>query len=297
MDMFAVFVDLQGNERLIMETIIGNLRRTFFLLLLIYFAGCATLFKGSKKNIVFTVSGSEDADISVYELTPNSEKKIGTGKSGVQYELKTGTGYFQKARYKVEATKGTKKTEKFLETKLNLLWYLGGNVALAGPASGMVGYLIVDPLTGAMWDFDLEGKDQVDLYLEKEPIPGASKPTGPICDFFNQTVTLKNKEILKNVVMGIVQGYVVAFTREGKTWVYPKSEVKSAENSVSSEEKEAPETTQKSCDFFTQTVSLKKGESINDTLTAVTSEFVVVLQKDGKVLVYPKKEVMNIENQ
>ncbi|MCP5502447.1 MAG: hypothetical protein H7A25_21295 [Leptospiraceae bacterium] len=176
-------------------------------------------------------------------------------------------------------------------------WYLGGNVVMGGPLSGLIGYLIVDPYSGAMWELDLDNQKQIDLYLEKEPvIVKAPEPEKNKCDFFNQTVTLKNKEVLKNVVMGIVPGYVVVFTGEGKTWVYPKSEVKSAENYSSSESNNTPEPTKKSCDFFSQTVSLKKGDIIQDTITAVTSEFVVVLQKEGKVIVYPKKEIRNITN-
>jgi hypothetical protein len=261
--------------------------KLLFALMFLSFFNCATIVKGSKQNLTFVVSEEEDADITLYDLGNNSETKIGSGKSGVKYELKTGKGFFKKARYKVVAIQGIQKSERFLESKLNWKWYLGGNVLFFGPVTGLIGYLIVDPITGAMWELDVEN-NQVEMHF----IKGTNTQN---CDFFNQTVTLKNQEILKNVVIGIVPNYVVVFTNEGKTWVYPKAEVKSAENSMSSKTEEKESTT-KSCDFFFQSVALKKGKVIQDTITAVTTEYVVVLLKEGKVLVYPKKEVKNVEN-
>lgn len=63
--------------------------------------------------------------------------------------LKAGAGYFKGEKYQITFTpKGKKaKSQTFiLDTTLDG-WYLGGNLLFGG----LVGYLIVDPLTGAMY--------------------------------------------------------------------------------------------------------------------------------------------------
>ncbi len=262
--------------------------KTACTLFVILFFGCATIFKGGKQSVTVNVAGASGADVFISELADDSETILTTGKSGLTFDLKTGKGYFKKAKYKIKAKQDGKKVERILEPKMNLLYYLGANLLVAGPLTGMVGYLIVDPLTGAMWNFDLEEKSQVNLDFEKD-----SMVDSDLCKSFNQTVTLKNQEVIRNVVMGIIPNYIVVFTREGKSWVYPKSEVKGAENSDLSEELGTATAT---CEIFNQSIELKKGQIIEDVFVAITPEFVVVLKKEGKVVVYPKAEVQTIQN-
>jgi len=262
--------------------------RTVYALIVVLFFGCATIINGGKQSVTVNVLGNSGADVFISELAEDSETILTTGKSGLSFEFKTGKGYFKKAKYKVKAKQDGKKVERILEPKMNLLYYLGANLLVAGPLTGMVGYLIVDPLTGAMWNFDLEEKNQLNLDFEKDSVVDSD-----LCKSFNQTVTLKNQEVIRNVVMGIIPNYIVVFTREGKSWVYPKSEVKGAENSDLSQEVGTPAGT---CDIFSQSIELKKGQLIEDVFVAITSEFVVVLKKEGKVVVYPKAEVQTIQN-
>ena len=63
--------------------------------------------------------------------------------------LKTSSGFFKKAKYRVEATKqGYGTTSSSLDARVNG-WYWG-NIGFGG----LIGFLIIDPATGAMWKLD-----------------------------------------------------------------------------------------------------------------------------------------------
>ena len=62
--------------------------------------------------------------------------------------LRKGDGFFRGASYRVRIEKqGYKPQEVVLTSSLNAGWYLLGNIIIGG----LVGWLIVDPLTGGMW--------------------------------------------------------------------------------------------------------------------------------------------------
>lgn len=105
---------------------------------------CATLIKGSEQRIDFR-SDPDNAKVSVYDA---SGAMVANGRTPVTIPLKKGQGYFQAAKYRVvfEAP-GYEKQEVWITGSLEAGWYLGGNLILGA----FVGWLIVDPLTGAMW--------------------------------------------------------------------------------------------------------------------------------------------------
>ena len=73
-----------------------------------------------------------------------------TGETPMTVTLSSSQGYFSKAEYKVACQKeGYQATEATFEGHING-WYLGGNLIFGG----LIGYLIVDPATGAMWKLD-----------------------------------------------------------------------------------------------------------------------------------------------
>jgi len=80
--------------------------------------------------------------------------------------LKKGAGWFKAQNYTVEFKKPGYETVK-AEIEQGLSgWYLIGNVFIGG----MIGWLVVDPITGAMWTLD-------DLHVTLKPVPGAFLPT------------------------------------------------------------------------------------------------------------------------
>jgi hypothetical protein len=75
-------------------------------------------------------------------------------------KLPAGTNYFQPERYTVHySKKGYLPTFQTIDTSLNP-WYFG-NIIFGGIIVGMV---IVDPLTGAMWSLE----DEVSAHLVKD---------------------------------------------------------------------------------------------------------------------------------
>jgi len=106
--------------------------------------GCATIISGGEQKINFRSDPSE-ASIKVLD---NSGSVVFNSQTPAVAILKKGQGYFQSASYRVIVEKqGYKKQEILLQSSLNGGWYLLGNFFLGG----LIGWLIVDPLTGAMW--------------------------------------------------------------------------------------------------------------------------------------------------
>ena len=113
-------------------------------LLVFSLAACATIITGQNQEISIT-SEPSGANVVIYDVN-NLPVWDSTTPSIVT--LKKGRQYFQAARYRVEITKqGYAKQEFMITGDLNVGWYLVGNFFLGG----LIGWLIVDPITGAMW--------------------------------------------------------------------------------------------------------------------------------------------------
>jgi hypothetical protein len=128
-------------------------------------SGCATIIKGSSQNVSIK-SNPAEARVVVSDL--NSGRDIHTGSTPVTLSLKRGAGWFKSGKYKVTIEKaGFKKEEVFLEGTPGG-WYIAGNFFFGG----LIGWLAVDPATGAMWTLEPE---DIDAALKKE---GASRQHG-----------------------------------------------------------------------------------------------------------------------
>lgn len=109
--------------------------------LLIFFTGCATILSGKKPILLRTNPPGAS-----YSITDKKGRVVASGKTPSEVTLKPGRGYFAKAEYTVALKMNgyEEKTVK-LEYRLNGVYF--GNLAFGG----LLGMLIVDPLTGAMW--------------------------------------------------------------------------------------------------------------------------------------------------
>lgn len=109
-------------------------------------SGCASIMSGSNQTIAIKSTPSE-ATLKVYDK--NGEVII-TDKTPFIATLKRGTGFFSKANYRAVVEKdGYESKEIKIEGRLNG-WYLGGNLLFGG----LIGWLIVDPASGAMWTLE-----------------------------------------------------------------------------------------------------------------------------------------------
>lgn len=120
--------------------------------------GCASIIKGGDQSVSFK---SDPTEARMMVVDVRAGKEIHAGTTPFTTSLKRGAGYFKYAKYKVIVEKpGYRKEEIMLEGSANG-WYIGGNLIFGG----LIGYLIVDPLTGAMWTLDPE---EVNVTLKKE---------------------------------------------------------------------------------------------------------------------------------
>ncbi len=126
-------------------------KKTLTILSMIALVSCATIVKGGKQDVtITTVPKVNNVKISVKN---SNGIVVGEGQDVLNLKLKTGDGFFSGAEYDVtyEAPGYEKKTVK-LETSLRWGWYFLGNAIFGG----LIGYLIVDPLTGAMYALDTD---------------------------------------------------------------------------------------------------------------------------------------------
>ncbi|MFW1752841.1 hypothetical protein [Acinetobacter wanghuae] len=104
--------------------------------------GCASIFSGSTQTLTFK-SVPDEAQITI---TNKAGEKVHTGLTPATVTLKRGTGYFKSAAYDVTFKKQGYQTKSVQVTGSVNGWYVAN--LLFG---GLIGLLIVDPATGAMY--------------------------------------------------------------------------------------------------------------------------------------------------
>lgn len=113
---------------------------------------------GSKGTVEIT---SEPAG-AAYTIFNKDGEAVDNGTTPKTVTLKRGAGYFSAQKYTIKLTKdGCKDCEVQIKNGVSG-WYIGGNLLLGG----LIGYLIVDPLTGAMWTMQ-------DVHVDMESGPKA----------------------------------------------------------------------------------------------------------------------------
>lgn len=105
-------------------------------------SGCASIV--SKSTWPVTINSTPvGAKVTIYN---NAGMPVQTGETPFTVSLDSSRGYFQPARYRVELTKpGHAPQTGTFSAHMNP-WYAGNLVF-----GGLIGILIVDPATGAMW--------------------------------------------------------------------------------------------------------------------------------------------------
>ncbi len=126
-------------------------------LLTLYLNGCASIVSSSSRNITITT----EPDQAKLEIV-NVKENISILKANTPHTLNmdASAGFFQPAEFQIKLSKdGYIPQDKQLNAKVNG-WYFG-NVVFGG----LLGILIVDPATGAMWKF-YDDKFNVKLYKD-----------------------------------------------------------------------------------------------------------------------------------
>lgn len=104
--------------------------------------GCASIVSGGSQVMLI----KSVPDSAALEITNKAGEKIHTGTTPATVSLKRSSGFFKPEQYQITVSKeGFPTKQVIVEGKLNG-WYLG-NVIFGG----LIGLLIVDPMTGAMY--------------------------------------------------------------------------------------------------------------------------------------------------
>lgn len=113
------------------------------LVLFVFTTGCASIISGSIQHIGVN-SNPDQAQISIKD---EYNQTVFQGTTPTSVTLRKGDGYFHGKGYTVEISKeGYSKQIVTIKSGANG-WYLFGNILLGG----LIGWFIVDPITGAMW--------------------------------------------------------------------------------------------------------------------------------------------------
>lgn len=119
-------------------------------------AGCATIMGNSAPETLNVRSTPDQATIVISDETGT---KIFEGKTPTSLPLEKKRGYFGGKKYTINIKKeGFTEHNVTVDTKVNG-WYVAGNLVFGG----VIGWLIVDPATGAMWTLE---KNEVNVALE-----------------------------------------------------------------------------------------------------------------------------------
>lgn len=112
------------------------------------FCGCASIVSDSK----YPVAVSSEPSEAIFKVVDNRGMTIFQGKTPTVVSLKSGNGYFKNAKYKVIFEKaGYQSITSEIEASFDG-WYVG-NILFLG-SDFLLGFLVIDPLTGAMWKID-----------------------------------------------------------------------------------------------------------------------------------------------
>ena len=124
--------------------------------------GCASIV-GSRMQVMTINSTPDQADVLIKD---EMNKNIFSGQTPASVTLKKGEGYFHGKDYIVTIHKeGYADRVVKIESRAGG-WYLFGNLLFGG----LIGWFIVDPITGAMWTLKPE---KVDETLERQKSSGA----------------------------------------------------------------------------------------------------------------------------
>lgn len=151
-------------------------------------SGCASIVSKTAYPVSIHTNPA-GADITI---TDKKGKEVYKGQSPSTVTLKAGAGFFSKAEYQVKLS-SPGYTEKVIPINYKLNGWYWGNILLGG----IVGMLIVDPATGAMWRIQDPVIDET-LSKSNKTSSISTTPTLNIVDIKNVSQKLKSELVRVN---------------------------------------------------------------------------------------------------
>lgn len=131
-----------------------------FLPLLTFGSGCASIVHSGARNIVIR---SNPTGANVLIVKQGTDEAVSSGTTPMTVSLTPKAGFFKGQAYKLQfAFPGYQTTELAVYPSLSG-WYFGNIIF-----GGLIGMVIVDPLTGSMWNLAPEEIDQTLFPLQAE---------------------------------------------------------------------------------------------------------------------------------
>lgn len=128
-------------------------------------SSCASIVGKSDYPVSFNSTPSGANVIVVDE----AGREVFNGTTPATATLAAGRGYFKGHDYKVKFAKDGFSSYEAPIKRGTSKWYIFGNIAIGG----LIGWLIVDPITGAMWTLD----DKIDASLVVQSAAESDEPT------------------------------------------------------------------------------------------------------------------------
>lgn len=113
-----------------------------------WMAGCASIVDGGKTETVNISSQPPGATVVITDTRSGSQ--VFTGTTPTMAVLDRSAGYFKSASYRVEFSLDGHQTYTTTIEGRPGGWYLIGNFFFGG----LIGWILVDPATGAMWTLE-----------------------------------------------------------------------------------------------------------------------------------------------
>jgi hypothetical protein len=130
--------------------------RSLIILFLLIFTSCASIVSDNEYNVKIK-SEPKGANFSIKN---KKGRIIQSGKTPATILLRSGDGFFTKAKYRISYSKdGFEDTNQALKSKIDP-WYFGNIIF-----GGLIGLFIIDPVTGAMYQLP----ESIDVNLDKIP--------------------------------------------------------------------------------------------------------------------------------
>ena len=141
--------------------------------------GCATVLRQGGPEGMMITSDPPTAQVTITDA--RTHQRVMQAQTPARAALARHAGYMQPARYEIAVTKpGYNPYVTVIEARLDERYF--GNLLAGGP----VGFFIIDPLTGAMYDLPprvhavltpADGADRVPYGPEDAPYPSQPPPT------------------------------------------------------------------------------------------------------------------------
>jgi hypothetical protein len=144
----------------------------------VIFSSCATIFGRSS----YPVSVHTEPSGSNISITDKKGREVYKGKSPSTVMLKSSAGFFSKAEYQVKIT-ANGYDEQIIPVLYKLNGWYFGNILIGG----LVGMLIIDPATGAMWKLDTR---PIFVTLDRSTV-SVTEPTLKIMDIKDVPESIK----------------------------------------------------------------------------------------------------------